>query len=45
LTTSQCNYNVTGMSCGHCALSVREGVAEVAGVEEVIGGSGGDAGD
>ena len=26
-------YNVTGMTCGHCELSVREEVEELAGVE------------
>jgi copper chaperone len=29
------NYTVTGMTCGHCALSVREEVGEVAGVRGV----------
>ncbi|MDA2894344.1 heavy-metal-associated domain-containing protein [Mycolicibacterium sp. BiH015] len=28
-------YAVTGMTCGHCELSVREEVSEVAGVEAV----------
>ena len=28
-------YTVTGMTCSHCVLSVREEVAEVAGVERV----------
>ena len=28
-------YTVSGMTCGHCALSVSEEVAEVAGVERV----------
>ena len=28
-------YQVTGMTCGHCEASVREEVGEVAGVEEV----------
>ena len=28
-------YTVTGMTCGHCALSVREEVEEVAGVDAV----------
>jgi copper chaperone len=28
-------YNVNGMTCGHCVLSVREEVAEVAGVRGV----------
>ncbi|MBX5470322.1 MAG: cation transporter, partial [Thermoleophilaceae bacterium] len=29
---SQRTYSVTGMTCEHCVLSVREEVAEVAGV-------------
>lgn len=29
------NYTVTGMTCGHCALSVREEISEIAGVTEV----------
>jgi copper chaperone CopZ len=29
------NYTVQGMTCAHCALSVREEVAEVAGVQSV----------
>ena len=29
------DYQVTGMTCGHCEMSVREEVGEVAGVEEV----------
>ncbi len=28
-------YAVTGMTCGHCELSVREEVSEVAGVQDV----------
>jgi copper chaperone len=28
-------YSVSGMSCGHCEMSVREEVAEIAGVEEI----------
>ena len=28
-------YTVTGMSCSHCAVAVREEVSEVAGVESV----------
>ena len=28
-------YTVTGMTCGHCVLSVREEVSEVAGVDDV----------
>ena len=28
-------YTVQGMTCGHCVLSVREEVAELAGVETV----------
>ena len=29
------NYNVNGMTCSHCVLSVREEVSEVPGVEDV----------
>ncbi|HVL97516.1 MAG TPA: heavy-metal-associated domain-containing protein [Solirubrobacteraceae bacterium] len=29
------NYVVSGMTCSHCVLSVREEVSEVAGVEAV----------
>jgi copper chaperone len=28
-------YQVTGMTCGHCEMSVREEVAEIAGVEDI----------
>ncbi|WP_066464902.1 heavy-metal-associated domain-containing protein [Sanguibacter suarezii] len=28
-------YQVTGMTCGHCELSIREEVSEIAGVEDV----------
>jgi copper chaperone len=28
-------YTVTGMTCAHCVLSVREEVGEVAGVEAI----------
>jgi copper chaperone CopZ len=28
-------YEVTGMTCAHCVMSVREEVSEVAGVEDV----------
>ena len=35
MPNTQRTYTVSGMSCGHCALSVREEVAEVAGVERV----------
>lgn len=28
-------FQVTGMTCGHCELSVREEVQEIAGVEAV----------
>jgi len=28
-------YTVTGMTCGHCEMSVREEVGEVAGVQTV----------
>ena len=29
------NYNVEGMTCGHCEMSVKEEIAEIAGVTEV----------
>ncbi|MBY4572660.1 cation-transporting ATPase [Gordonia paraffinivorans] len=32
-TTS--SYTVTGMTCGHCAASVREEIEEIAGVTSV----------
>ena len=28
-------YTVTGMTCGHCVLSVREEVAEISGVRAI----------
>jgi copper chaperone CopZ len=31
--TGEKTYTVTGMSCGHCELSVREEIEELAGVE------------
>ena len=31
--TDEKTYTVTGMTCGHCELSVREEVEELAGVE------------
>ena len=34
-TSTDRTYTVQGMTCGHCVLSVREEVAEVAGVEHV----------
>ncbi|WP_328930862.1 MULTISPECIES: heavy-metal-associated domain-containing protein [unclassified Streptomyces] len=33
---AQKRYNVTGMTCEHCAASVKEGVSEVAGMSEVV---------
>lgn len=33
MTTSE--YQVTGMTCGHCEAAVREEVGQVAGVEAV----------
>jgi copper chaperone len=32
-TTSERTYRVSGMTCSHCAASVREEVGEIAGVE------------
>jgi copper chaperone CopZ len=28
-------YQVTGMTCGHCEISIREEVSEVPGVQEI----------
>ncbi|WBO62877.1 heavy-metal-associated domain-containing protein [Streptomyces camelliae] len=33
---TQKQYNVTGMSCEHCAASIREEVSEVPGVSDVV---------
>ena len=33
MTTNE--YQVTGMTCGHCELSVREEVEQIPGVEEI----------
>ncbi|MGO2747111.1 heavy-metal-associated domain-containing protein [Microbacterium sp.] len=33
MTTTE--YQVTGMTCGHCEMSVREEVSEIAGVDSV----------
>ncbi len=35
MTNAERTYTVNGMTCGHCALSVREEVSEVAGVDQV----------
>lgn len=32
---STANYTVTGMTCGHCATSVREEIEEISGVTAV----------
>jgi copper chaperone CopZ len=32
---TEVEYNVTGMSCGHCEASVRGEVSKLAGVEDV----------
>jgi copper chaperone CopZ len=34
-TTTDRTYTVTGMTCGHCVMSVTEEVSEVAGVTDV----------
>ena len=34
MTTTQ-SYTVTGMTCGHCVMSVTEEVREIPGVENV----------
>ncbi|GAB2526448.1 heavy-metal-associated domain-containing protein [Paramicrobacterium agarici] len=33
MTTSE--YQVTGMTCGHCEMSVREEVSQIPGVEHI----------
>ncbi len=33
MTTSE--YQVTGMTCGHCEMSIREEVSQIAGVEGI----------
>ena len=33
MTTNE--YTVTGMTCGHCEMSVREEVGQIAGVEDI----------
>ncbi|MCX4825744.1 heavy-metal-associated domain-containing protein [Streptomyces sp. NBC_01142] len=33
---AQKRYNVTGMSCEHCAASITEEVSDVPGVSEVV---------
>lgn len=35
MTNSTSEYRVTGMTCGHCEMSVREEVEQVAGVEGI----------
>lgn len=35
MTASTKEYVVTGMTCGHCEMSVKEEVGEIAGVSEV----------
>ena len=29
------NYQVTGMTCGHCEMSIREEVSEIPGVQDI----------
>lgn len=31
----EATYTVTGMTCGHCAASVREEISEITGVQNV----------
>lgn len=33
MTTTE--YQVTGMTCGHCEMSVREEVGQIAGVDDI----------
>jgi len=32
---STTEYKVTGMTCGHCEMSVREEVGQIAGIEDI----------
>ncbi len=32
---SKSDYQVTGMTCGHCEIAIREEVGEIAGVEKL----------
>ena len=34
MTTTE--YTVTGMTCGHCEMSVREEVAEIGGIQDIV---------
>lgn len=35
MANSTSEYRVTGMTCSHCEMSVREEVGQVAGVEDI----------
>lgn len=35
MTTSESRYQVTGMSCGHCEVAVRDEVGRLPGVEGI----------
>lgn len=35
MNTKSNEYQVTGMTCGHCEISVREEVGQIAGVREI----------
>lgn len=35
MSTESRTYTVSGMTCGHCVLSVKEEISELAGVESV----------
>jgi copper chaperone CopZ len=35
MNTNTNEYQVTGMTCGHCEMSVREEVGQIAGVQEI----------
>lgn len=35
MTTTTTDFQVTGMTCGHCEMSVREEVGEIAGVSTI----------
>lgn len=35
MSTNTNEYQVTGMTCGHCEMSIREEVSQIAGVEDI----------
>jgi copper chaperone len=35
MTMAKSEYQVTGMTCGHCEMSVREEIGQLAGVQDI----------